>query len=208
MFTGIVQGTAEVVERTPSGAGLQLKLRFPAGALAGVEVGASVSISGTCLTVTSHQGDEASFDVIAETLRCTHLSEQAPGSRVNYERAAAFGDEIGGHLLSGHVVGCVEVLDRQDADGQIDLKLRPPRDQIRYILPKGYVALDGVSLTVGRVDEEAGVFSVHLIPETLRVTTLKDVQSGARLNLEVDAMTQAAVATVERVLAQRAEGTS
>ena len=110
--------------------------------------------------------------------------------------------------MSGHVVGCVEVVDRQDVGGQIDLKLRPPHDQIRYILPMGYVALDGVSLTVGRGDEEAGVFSVHLIPETLRVTTLEDVQRGARLNLEVDAMTQAAVATVERVLAQRTEGPS
>ncbi len=208
MFTGIVQGTAEVVERTPLGTGLQLKLRFPSGALAGVEVGASVAIAGTCLTVTSHRDDEACFDVIAETLSCTHLSDQGVGSRVNYERAAAFGDEIGGHLLSGHVVGCVEVVDRQDVGGQIDLELRPPRDQIRYILPKGYVALDGVSLTVGRVDEEGCLFSVHLIPETLRVTTLEDVQRGARLNLEVDAMTQAAVATVERVLAQRTEAAS
>ena len=208
MFTGIVQGTAEVAGVTPLGTGLKLRLRFPRGALAAVQVGASISISGTCLTVTSYDDDEASFDVIAETLRCTRFSDLGLGSRVNYERAAAFGDEIGGHLLSGHVIGCVEVVDRREGEGQIDLELRPPVDQLRYILPKGYVALDGVSLTVGRVDSTKGVFSVHLIPETLRVTTLCDVKPTDRVHLEVDAMTQAAVATVERVLAQRAKGAS
>ena len=106
------------------------------------------------------------------------------------------------------MIGCAEVVNRRESEGQIDLELRPPADQLRYILPKGYVALDGVSLTVGRVDESTGVFSVHLIPETLRVTTLCDVKPTDRIHLEVDAMTQAAVATVERVLANRAKGGS
>jgi len=176
---------------------------FPADSLQGLEVGASVSIRGTCLTVTGHQGDEAYFDVIAETLRCTNLSSMMVGQRVNFERAASVGDEVGGHFLSGHIVGCVEVTNWREQPGQIDLELRPPPEQLKHLLPKGFVALDGVSLTVGRVDEARGVFSVHLIPETLRVTTLCEAKPGDRLNLEVDAMTQAVVATVERVMAHR-----
>ena len=203
MFTGIVQGTAEVKERTVEGSGLRLRLTFPSGSLKGLQVGASVSIRGTCLTVTEHQGDEACFDVIAETMRCTNLSSLTVGQQVNFERSASVGDEVGGHFLSGHITACVEVTHWREQPGQIDLELRPPPEHLKHLLPKGFVALDGVSLTVGRVDEARGVFSVHLIPETLRVTTLCEAKPGDHLNLEVDAMTQAVVATVERVMAHR-----
>lgn len=203
MFTGIVQGVAtiEAVERLP---GLhRLQVRFPGHGLQGVKTGASVALAGTCLTVVSHHGDDARFDVIEETLRRTTLGELGPGDRVNYERAASFGDEIGGHLLSGHVMGTAELVHREATDHNLALTLSAPERLMPYLLEKGYVGLDGCSLTLGLVDESACTFRVHLIPETLRVTTLGGRRPGDRLNLEVDALTQAAVDTVRRVLARR-----
>ena len=155
--------------------------------------------------ITSFDDTTACFDVIGETLRCTTIGELAIGHKVNFERSATLGDEIGGHLLSGHIAGTVEVVYRHEEEGNLTLSLRPPAEHHKHILPKGYVALDGCSLTVGSVDGGSGVFAVHLIPETRRVTTLDAKRAGDRLNLEVDAWTQAVVATVERVLASRSD---
>ena len=202
MFTGIVQGRATVAEVIDRDGLRALWLDFPAGGLADIAVGASVAVDGVCLTVVDATGDRARFDCIDETLALTTLGARVPGDAVNYERAASFGDEIGGHLLSGHIVGTAEIRSRTERDGNLELVLHIPPGHIKHVLPKGYVALDGISLTVGRV--EGDTFSVHLIPETRRVTTLDDKLPGHRVNLEVDAMTQAVVATVERVLAARA----
>jgi riboflavin synthase len=200
MFTGIVQGVARV-RRAADGAGLRrLTMSFPEGATVGLVPGASVSISGVCLTaVTVGPGAEVDFDVIGETLAVTTLGALQPGDAVDFERAARFGDEIGGHLLSGHVSEAGVVRERIEDQGNLTLWIDASPEALRYILPKGYVAVRGASLTVGEVDGRG--FSVHLIPETRRITTLGEVAVGERVNLEVDAATRAVVDTVERVLA-------
>jgi riboflavin synthase len=205
MFTGIVQGTGTVAAITDRDALRRLVVDLPPGRGAGLEIGASVSVCGVCLTAVDIDGDRASFDAIDETLRLTTLGALAPGDRVNIERAARFGDEIGGHALSGHVWGTVEVVAVASTETNHTIVLRAPADAMPCLLPKGYVGLDGCSLTIGRVDTEDRTFRVHLIPETLRVTTLGERVPGDRLNLELDAMTQAVVATVERVLASRVD---
>ena len=202
MFTGIVQGAARLVSVEPRGGARSIVAAFPPGALRGLKTGASVALDGVCLTAVWFEGDRARFDVIGETLRLTTPGRRAAGDRVNFERAAAFGDEIGGHLLSGHVVGTAEIVAREDRDDQRSLTIQLPELAAPYVLPKGFVALDGISLTVGTSVED-GRFQVHLIPETLQVTTLGVKGVGDRVNLEVDAMTRAVVDTVERVLARR-----
>ena len=213
MFTGIVQGTATVasVDRPAPGVAA-LVLRFPPGALAGVPIGGSVAVDGTCLTVVSVDGDAARFDVVDETLRVTTLGRLGQGSRCNFERSARVGDEIGGHLVSGHVAATAAVVGvaRQD-DGNVALTFRVPGPWGRYILPKGFVAVHGVSLTVGSVvrspsDPGAADFTVHLIPETLRVTVLGGLAEGDAVNIEVDAGTQAVVAAVDAALEERLGG--
>lgn len=202
MFTGIVKGVAKVAEIEVRGPFRRLRLAFPPGSLAGLERGASVAVSGVCLTAVAQDGDVAAFDVIDETLRRTTLGDLRVGDLVNFERAARFGDEIGGHLLSGHVWGTAELVERVDGPDNCAIELRAPPDLLKYVLEKGYIGIDGASLTIGRVDRERGTFHLHLIPETLAVTTLGGARVGDRLNVEVDAMTQAVVDTVERVLRQ------
>lgn len=206
MFTGIVQGMGTVRSVTPDGERVRLVVALPERSRGPIEVGASVAIAGVCLTFVEGSPADAAFDVIDETLRLTTLGGLSAGDAVNIERAAKVGDEIGGHLLSGHISGGATVVGREESETsltlalQLDEKLRP------YVLPKGYVGLDGCSLTVGETVDAQGVFTVHLIPETIRVTTLGAMQPGDRLNVEVDAMTQAVVDTVERVMARRAQG--
>ena len=195
MFTGIVQGTATVRSVADQGGVRRLVLSFPPGATDGLVRGASVAVAGTCLTAVDIVRDEVSFDVIDETLRRTTLGALAPGGRANFERAARCG-----HLLSGHVLTTAVVTDRREDGANLRLTLEVDADTVRYVLPKGYVALDGVSLTVGEV--AGGRFDVHLIPETRRVTTLGALRPGDRVNVEVDATTQAVVATVERMAAR------
>lgn len=198
MFTGIVSGTARVAEARRDAGLLRLLLELPPGRADGLAIGASVAIAGTCLTAVAADGPRVRFDCIDETLRKTTLGALRAGDRVNVERAARFGDEIGGHLLSGHVIGTLPVADRREVDGNLALRFTGLGAWARYVLPKGFVAIDGCSLTVGEVGDDG--FSVHLIPETRRVTTLGDLRPGDRVNLELDAQTQAVVDTVERVL--------
>jgi riboflavin synthase len=205
MFTGIVQGTARLERLVDEGARRSLTLALPEGLGAGLQRGASVSVSGVCLTAVDIDGDAVRFDVIDETLARSTLGAVREGDRLNVERAATFGAEIGGHLISGHIWGTAEVVEVHTTPKNRRITLRPPPDALPYLLPKGYVGLDGASLTLGRVSE--GTFDVHLIPETLEVTTLADLAPGDRVNLEIDALTQAVVATVERVLAARGEDT-
>jgi riboflavin synthase len=202
MFTGIVQGTGEVLAATPSPGRVRLVVALPARSRAPIEPGASVAIDGVCLTFVEGGPEAAAFDVIEETLRLTSLGARRPGDRVNVERAARFGDEIGGHLLSGHVSGGATVLARRETPTAFELDLQLDAALVPYVLPKGFVGLDGCSLTVGPTVTDDGRFSVYLIPETLRVTTLGDREPGDRVNVELDAMTQAVVETVRRVMAR------
>ncbi|MCT4705728.1 riboflavin synthase subunit alpha [Enterobacteriaceae bacterium H16N7] len=202
MFTGIVQGTATLVSIDEKPNFRTHVIEMPEEMLPGLETGASVAHNGCCLTVTEINGNHVSFDLMKETLRITNLGELAPGDCVNVERAAKFNDEIGGHLMSGHIMTTAEVAKilTSENNRQIWFKIQD-KSLMKYILHKGYIGIDGISLTVGEVT--ATRFCVHLIPETLQRTTLGAKKLGSRINIEIDPQTQAIVDTVERVLAQR-----
>jgi riboflavin synthase len=201
MFTGIVQGLCPI-ESVEDLNNLR-RLAVAAGDLAdGVELGASVAINGTCLTVTAaEEGGVLWFDVIRETLDLTNLGRLAPGDRVNVERSFRVGDEVGGHILSGHVAESIAVCDIDQADNLREITFSVPSQWMKYLHHKGFVSLDGASLTLSGVDHDRDEIKVSLIPETIARTTLGHVKIGDRVNLEVDAQTQAVVATVERMMA-------
>lgn len=197
MFTGIVQGVA-VVDDVQSAPGLSsFAIRFPADRVQGVTIGASVSINGTCLTVTRQQGDLLFFDAMQETLGLTTLGSLKPGDRINFERAARIGDEIGGHLLSGHVHTTADIVAIDRPENNCTLTFEVPHFWARYIFPKGYIAINGASLTIGDVTENR--FNIHLIPETLRATTFADAAVGEQVNIEIDSQTQTIVDTLARL---------
>ena len=202
MFTGITRGTFPVtrLERAPGR--LSYVVALPAQLTAGLEIGASVSIDGVCQTVVAHNDGEVEFDAIDETLRVTTLDALYVGALVAVERSFRVGDEIGGHEVSGHIIGTGTIMEVRKDGGAHDMLIQVPVAWMKYILPKGFIAVDGSSLTVGAVDD-SGWFEVHLIPETLRLTNLGHKVAGSRVNIELDARTVAIVTTVERVLAQR-----
>ncbi|AIR61888.1 riboflavin synthase subunit alpha [Cedecea neteri] len=202
MFTGIVQGTATLVSIDEKPNFRTHVIDMPAEMLPDLETGASVAHNGCCLTVTEINGNHVSFDLMKETLRITNLGELSVGDSVNVERAAKFNDEIGGHLMSGHIMTTAEIskILTSENNRQIWFKIQD-KTLMKYILYKGYVGIDGISLTVGEVT--ATRFCVHLIPETLERTTLGAKKLGQRVNIEIDPQTQAIVDTVERVLASR-----
>ncbi len=202
MFTGIVKGLA-VITRIDDRDGIRhLKMTLPESSDGGLEIGASVAVNGVCLTLVDCDKHGVQFDVIDETLRLTNLHSLDVGSRVNIERAACLGDEIGGHVLSGHIHGMAEVTAVRETDANLVIWWTIPDTLQKYILPKGYVALNGCSLTVGqRIWENQS--SIHLIPATKALSTFGNVKLGDYLNLEVDSQTQAIVDTVERVMEQR-----
>jgi riboflavin synthase len=199
MFTGIVTDIGEVLSVTAQADDLhrvKIACRYPR---AGIADGASIACSGVCLTVVeaAEQGGRTWFaaDAGAETLRVTTAGTWRQGSRINLERALKIGDELGGHLVSGHVDGLAELLARDDLTDMAKLVFRAPSALARFIAQKGSVALDGVSLTVNEVADET--FSVLIIPHTLRVTTLGELHPGLRVNLEVDQMARYAARLME-----------
>ncbi|WP_239952288.1 riboflavin synthase subunit alpha [Pantoea sp. Z09] len=202
MFTGIVQGTAKIVSIEEKELFRTHVAELPEELLPGLALGASVAHNGCCLTVTAIDGNRVSFDLIKETLRVTNLGDLQQGDVVNIERAAKFSDEIGGHLMSGHIMTTAEIckIIQSENNREIWFKIQDPA-QMKYILHKGFVGIDGISLTVGDVTKSK--FCVYLIPETLERTTLGAKKLGHRVNIEIDPHTQAIVDTVERVLAQR-----
>lgn len=202
MFTGIVQGLGEVTQIQDHAGIRRLQVRLPTGRDQGLETGASVAINGVCLTVVGWDQHGVEFDVIDETLRLTNLGDLKVGHVVNVERAARFGDEIGGHVLSGHIHGRAQVTEVVETDANLAVWWAVPDALKKYVLPKGYVSLNGCSLTVGDTARD-GQLSIHLIPETRELTTFGRVTVGDSLNLEIDSQTQAIVDTVERVLEQR-----
>jgi len=201
MFTGIVQGTAKIVsiERKQEFQTHVLELEGELGS--DLKIGASVAHNGCCLTVTKIEGEVVSFDLMQETLRLTNLGDLKEGDHVNIERAAKFGDEIGGHSMSGHISSVVEIVEIINTPNNRTIWFELPNDIAKYVLAKGYIGLDGCSLTIGQVEQNR--FNVHLIPETLQRTLFGSKQVGDKVNVEVDPQTQAIVDTVERVLAAK-----
>jgi len=206
MFTGIVQGTAEVVGIEEKTAFRTHVIRMPESGISGLQPGASVAHNGCCLTVTEIRDDLVSFDLMEETLRVTNLGELEPGDRFNFERAARFGDEIGGHQMSGHIICTAKVVEVRESENNRNIRFHLPETLSRYLFPKGYIGIDGISLTI--VDVEGPEFSINLIPETLSRTNIGTRRPGDRVNIEVDPQTQAIVDTVERVLSFRQEQTT
>lgn len=199
MFTGIVQGVGTVVEVIEKQTIHTLRIEIPD--TKDLAIGASVSIDGACLTAVKIQGSVVDFDVIPETLHRTTLAHLSSDSKVNVERSLKFGDEIGGHLLSGHIMGMGMIHSKIENGEGVDFQISIPVDLTKYIMEKGYIAIDGISLTIGLIQD--GNFALHIIPETLRLTTLGSKNIGDAVNLEIDSTTQTIVSTVERVMEQK-----
>ncbi len=199
MFTGIVSDLGELLDVEEKAEGLRrlgIACNYDPDS---IDIGASIACSGICLTVIERRraGNRRSFavDAAAETLRMTTAESWRRGTLLNLERSLRLGDELGGHMVSGHIDGLAEVLSRDDLPDMARLWLRVPAELARFVAPKGSVALDGVSLTVNAVEGDA--FSVLIIPHTLKVTTFGGLYPGARLNLEVDQMARYAARLLE-----------
>lgn len=197
MFTGIVEELGTVAAAEPAGDGLALSIS--AGPAAAANLGDSVAVDGVCLTVAAVGPGWFRADVVAETCRRTTLRDRRPGDRVNLERPLALADRLGGHLVQGHVDGTAAVAGREDRSGGTVLTIGLPVELDRYVVAKGSVAVDGVSLTVAGLNP--GEFTVALIPTTLAATTLGARRPGDLVNLEVDVLAK----YVERLLAHRPE---
>jgi len=200
MFTGIVAAACEVVA-TEQGEEIRSIIVNLSGHDQDLEIGASVAIDGVCMTVVTTQDGRVQFEAIPETLERTTIGFLRQGSRVNIERSLRMGDELGGHILSGHVMSTARILQRTERGEGIDLLIEHQDDTKQYILEKGYVAVDGMSLTVGEVHSEG--FNLHIIPETLRVTTIGEKSEGDFVNIEVDSRTQAVVDTIRSMEVDR-----
>lgn len=200
MYTGIVQACVEVqcLESKPG------MVRFAAGIpnhlLKGLQIGASVSLDGVCLTVIQIEKKLVWFEAMAETLRATTFGQLQLGQRLNIERSALAGVEIGGHVVSGHINGMARVIQRHEPENNLVLTFQVDNDLMKYIFSKGFIGLHGASLTVVNADHKKNTFQIWFIPETLRVTNFGTKQIGDYVNLEVEFQTKVLVDTVERLL--------
>jgi len=201
MFTGIVQATARIAALDDRAGLRSFTLEFPDGFCQDLAIGASVAVDGVCLTVTQLVSPQrAAFDVMLQSLNVTTLGGYAVGDRVNVERAAKDGAEIGGHPLSGHIDFTGELVQRRELDNNLVWRVAVPEPFRRYVFAKGYIAVHGASLTVAEVDRAEGWFEVWLIPETRRATVFEGLQVGARLNIEIERSTQVVVDTVREAV--------
>lgn len=207
MFTGIVEELGTVVDVTPLGDAMRLTIEGPM-VVTDAKLGESISVNGVCLTVTDVAGTAFCADVMLETLQRSSLGALESGSRVNLERAAALGDRLGGHLVQGHVDGVGSIVSRESTEHWDVVTISLPPPLLRYVVEKGSITVDGVSLTVTAVSEVAatddGWFNVSLIPTTLDLTTLGRKSGGDVVNLEVDVLAK----YVERLLAAPASALS
>ncbi len=183
MFTGLVEGVGEIVGLTPQAEGLRItvKTSFPAAELV---LGESVAVAGACLTVVAINPPAASFEVSPETLARTTFPLKKVGDRVNLERSLRLGDRLGGHLVTGHVDAAGAVRQRRAGPAYVQLHIELPEALSRFVIEKGSIAVDGVSLTVNAV--QGNTFTVNIIPHTAQATTLAALKVGDRVNLETD----------------------
>lgn len=198
MFTGIIQTLGELVSVTEYDQFRTHTVRISPEYLTGLSLGASIANNGCCLTVTKIDGDLVSFDLIQSTLTITNLGLLQVNDKINIERAAKIGDEIGGHLMSGHILTFATLVECVMTEHNTTLWLTLPLQYAHFLFEKGYIGLDGISLTIGQVDNNH--FCVHLIPETLARTNLGWRKVGDIINIEIDPQTQVLVETVQRLL--------
>lgn len=183
MFTGIVEETGQVESFAPSAQAWRLRLRASV-VLQGLALGDSIAVNGCCLTVTRFEDSHVEFDVLEETKRLTSFTALTPGAAVNLERSLQFGGKVGGHFVTGHIdgLGIVQIIEQRGKDYYV--RVRAPAGNQRYLVHKGSIAIDGISLTIAEVDGDA--FAVWLIPHTLAVTNLREKKPGDPVNLEFD----------------------
>lgn len=195
MFTGLIADVGRLRSRQPleKGVRFEIETELP---LDEVSIGASIACSGACLTVVGKGAGWFAVDVSAETLAMTTLDAWQPGQRINLERSLRLGDELGGHIVSGHVDGVAEIVDRRPDGEATRFTIRPPDSFAHFIAPKGSVALDGVSLTVNEVN--AAGFGVCIIPHTAAMTTFGEIEAGARVNLEIDMLARYVARLLEK----------
>ena len=196
MFTGIVEESGTVLESIPGERAGRLTVSAPT-ASADIQIGDSIAINGCCLTVVAREGDRLRFDVVPETLARTNLGRMQPGDAVNLERPLAVGGRLGGHFVQGHIDGIGTIRSLTPQENAVLLEIGVPPELSRYIVPKGSIAVDGVSLTVAEARSDG--FTVWIIPHTREVTTLGRRRVGDPVNLECDLLGK----YVERLLAER-----
>jgi len=198
LFSGIVSGLGSIKSIKKKVDIVSIEIKAPKNFSKKLQKGASVSVDGVCLTAKNSNSDNIKFDVIEETLSRSTLSNLVKGQKVNLERSITSSTEIGGHLMSGHIHGVARVVDMKIKESSTDMKISIPQGTGKYILEKGYIGINGCSLTVGKVNKSS--FNIHLIPETLEVTNLAVLEKKQFINLELDQNTVSIVDTVERVL--------
>ena len=203
MYTGIVQAMLPVNSTRQRTDLLTFGLKLPRQLQADLQLGASIAINGCCFTVTTMAGDEVVFDAIAETLELTNIKYLEKGTQVNVERSAKHDVEIGGHVLSGHIVDTAVVVSVSEQENNRRITFKGHPDWLKYVFNKGFLALNGCSLTVAAIDRETTEFSINLIPETLKRTNFALLKAGDEVNVEIEHQTQVIVDTVERVMEER-----
>ncbi|AQZ50148.1 riboflavin synthase [Martelella mediterranea] len=198
MYTGIVQAVRPLSDITRYPGGKTFTVAFTDELLEGLKLGASVNIEGVCLSVTGISGHNVTFDAMNATLERTNLGALATGDGVNLERSAKMTDENGGHVIAGHVATTATVEAISTAEERAFIRFRVPEEWAKYIFARGYLAVNGCSLTVAEVEDS--LFTINLIPETLRQTTFTRYQPGDLLNIEVDHQTMVLVDVIERTV--------
>ena len=206
MYSGIAQAVVPIVSRLPGDGSTCFILRLPDRLLEGLQIGGSVNVDGVCLTATAIEGGSVSFDVSDGTMAVTNLGDREVGHRVNVERSLRAGDENGGHNVTGHVSGTGRVSAINTGAGAMVLRLGIPEAHRRYVFHRGYLAVNGCSLTVADIDDETGDVSINLIPETIRQTSFSDYRIGDRINYEIELQTRIMVDTIERCIRQSLAG--
>lgn len=202
MYSGITCGLFEVVQVDKQPEFMTYAVRLSDLLLKQLQTGASVAIDGVCQTVVAINGNDVTFNAIKDTLNRTTLRNLQVGSKVSVERSLGYGAEIGGHEVAGHVIGTATIQHIARSENNLEMTILCPKEWIKYIFTKGFIAVDGSSLTVGIVDSQQSTFTLHLIPETLRLTNFGNKQVGDLVNIELDHKTRTIVATVERVLSE------
>ncbi len=201
MFTGIVQGAGTIIDINKNNSVLTLNIKVPQPIAKKLTIGDSLAVDGVCLTVTSISDVNVSFDVVNETQNRTIISNYNKNSVINLETSLEFGQQVGGHLVSGHVQALGTIKEVEINGDTKNILFEIPDDCCKYIFEKGYIAINGCSLTIGKVIKNT--FYVHLIPETLRATNLDNLIYGDTANLELDQNTITIVDTTERMLSNK-----
>lgn len=203
MFTGIIRGKFPIVDLIDKPGLRSFGVVLSVEVVEDVKKGASVAVDGVCLTVVEIDRETVWFDAMTETCRVTTIGLLKKGDEVNVERSAKMGDEIGGHVMSGHISTTCEIVDVSETENNKVMTFHLDPQWMPFIFSKGFVGLDGASLTIVNADRARGTFQVWFIPETLRLTRFGQKQKGDRVNVEFDAMTQAIVETVNLFLSSR-----